>query len=73
MPGVLTEDTFVEVPEGRVAVGVVGDDRSSRRCRGRQQPLGEPIELARRVAPVISAVATATFPLVPVGSGRRNS
>jgi len=65
MPGVLTEDTFVEVPEGGVAVGVVGDDPGPAVvAAAASSPLGEPIELARRVAPVISAVATATFPLV---------
>jgi len=65
MPGVLTEDTFVEVPEGGVAVGVVGDDPGPAVvAAAASSPLGEPIELARRrVAPVISAVATATFPL----------
>jgi len=45
MPGVLTEDTFVEVPEGGVAVGVVGDDPGPAVvAAAASSPLGEPIE-----------------------------
>ena len=72
MAGVLAEDPFVEVLEGRLSVDVVGDDPGPvlvPTVTG--GPLDEPLELAGCVASVVPALATAAFSPCPGGSARR--
>lgn len=65
MPGVLPKDALVEVLKGGVAVDIVGDDPGPVVITAVPSgPLNKPLELARRVASIVPAVATAAFPLV---------
>ena len=66
MPSVLPEGAFVEIIEGRLSIGVVGDDPSPVVAAVAGGPLGEPLEFARRIASIVPAVTTAAFPLVLV-------
>ena len=65
MSGILAEDTFVDVLEGGLSVGIVRDDAGplvTTAVAG--GPLGESLEFAGCVASIVSAVATTTFSLV---------
>jgi hypothetical protein len=65
MSGVLPEHAFVEVIESRLSVDVVRDDSGPVVVAAvAGGPLGEPFELARCVASIVPAVATAAFPLI---------
>ncbi len=65
MSGVLSEDTFIEVFEGGLSVGIVGDDPSPVVATAvASGPFSESLEFACRVASIVSALATAAFPLI---------
>jgi hypothetical protein len=65
MPGVLPEDPFIEIVEGRFPIDVVGDDPGPVVVAAvAGGPLGEPLELAGCVASIVPTVPTAAFPLV---------
>jgi hypothetical protein len=64
MPSILPEDTFVEILEGRFAVDVGDDPGPTVVTAVASGPLGESLQLARSVASIVPAVATAAFPLV---------
>ena len=55
--GVLSEDPFIEILEGRLSVDIVEDDPSPlATALVTGGPLDEPLKLARRVASVVPAV-----------------
>jgi hypothetical protein len=65
MTGILPENSFIEVIEGGISLGVLrGDSGPLVSTMVAGGPFGESFELACSVASVVPAVASAAFPFV---------